>query len=151
MTIAFDVTVKDPIIGDTSGQWAEWYDMVFLQGNVTGENSYVGFFSDVDMYKGKDGSESFVNSASWEFSKNTSGSFYVDSGFLVPEPSSSYYLNPDEYMRFVGTYTFYANNDGGPASIGFTETPPPPVPEPSTILLFGLGLLGLAGANRRKK
>jgi len=28
---------------------------------------------------------------------------------------------------------------------------PPPVPEPSTMLLFGIGLLGLARVNRRKR
>ncbi|MCP4720405.1 MAG: PEP-CTERM sorting domain-containing protein [Desulfobacteraceae bacterium] len=152
MTIAFDVTVNDPTIGDVMGQWGVWYDMFFLQGNVTGEDSYVGFSSNVNMYRGiGGGSEELVNLATWEFSKNTSGSFYIDSGFVTPEPTFNEWLLPDEYMRFEGTYTFYANNDGGPVSIGFTDTPPPPVPEPSTIFLFGLGLLSLAGVNRRKQ
>ena len=40
----------------------------------------------------------------------------------------------------------------GKVGVAFAQVPPVNlVPEPATALLFGLGLLGLAGVSRRKK
>jgi hypothetical protein len=45
----------------------------------------------------------------------------------------------DNRDALVGTYnTFYEGSYGAP------------VPEPATFLLFGLGILGIAGASRKK-
>ncbi len=57
------------------------------------------------------------------------------------------YVDLGQAYTGVNVY-FYGFTGDGYKVIGFNETP---VPEPATMLLFGLGLLGLAGVNRRKQ
>jgi hypothetical protein len=64
--------------------------------------------------------------------------------------------NPIYWDENSGSSTAYENTLGSIPSEAFTLTgttsgpPPPTTPEPSSIMLFGSGILGLAGVLRRK-
>jgi hypothetical protein len=154
MTIALDIYIYDGVLEDSSGQYAAWYDQLFLQGTVGGAGSYVGLNSHQEMYIGNvdDGDTSRHNTLDWRYYNDTLGNFYIDSGQLLPTPDDRIFLSDGEYMHFIGTYTYFANNDGGPSSIHFTQNPPPPVPEPATLLLLGGGFLAMIyNVNRKKR
>jgi PEP-CTERM motif len=56
-------------------------------------------------------------------------------------------------LQTSGVYAFYYNNELSESSGTFSASVAPnasPVPEPSSLALFGTGVLGVAGAARRK-
>ncbi|WDP91699.1 MAG: PEP-CTERM sorting domain-containing protein [Desulfobacter sp.] len=72
---------------------------------------------------------------------------------LTIDPLS--YVNLDSLYVYGGDGSMFALNLGTDARsnivFNLSEQEPPAIPEPSTILLLGIGLLGLAGANRKKQ
>ena len=118
--------IPDPVDYDTG-----WGIPVYDMGNGTYEGNRI----DID----------------YSFSSGSGKGF--DMQMLLPTS-----LFGDDMEKYVVLYTSdgigFPDNDGfqeWKALFGENYIPPPSVPEPATILLFGVGLLGIAGVSRRKK
>jgi hypothetical protein len=150
MTMTMDMYLRDN--ESDNDLYGKWYDWINLQGTVGGLGSYVGFTENVKMYTGTTGGvEEYQNQVNWAYENTTPGQFYIASGRILPAPDFDKMRADGEYMHFTGTYIFYANNDGGPSSISFSQNSPPPVPEPSTLLLLCGGVLAMVGVRRKNR
>ncbi|MDY0222463.1 MAG: PEP-CTERM sorting domain-containing protein [Desulfobacterium sp.] len=79
---------------------------------------------------------------------------YMDSALSLDAPL--FLRGEGIYNVFLGNGTFGINSGNYETPIDYTmtfivESDMSPIPEPTTIVLFGFGLLGLAGMSRRKK
>jgi len=143
MTINIDFTLK----GNGSSLHTAWYDAVYLNG-IVGEGGYVEFIGATDMFVGtfSTGGEAYNSSAPLYYLKDTDGFFYVE----VKNDACSYgdpcfqYLTDDNYLHFVGSYTFMAKNDGGQAAFSSPRIQSlQPLFRAVHDIALGLGLLGI--------
>jgi hypothetical protein len=69
--------------------------------------------------------------------------------FVVPTGATELYLGISDALNYSGAPGAYFDNFGT-FDVVATDAPDPSAPEPSSFLLFGTGILGMAGMLRRK-
>jgi len=161
-TMTLTATASDPLkIGISS---TDPYPLISQVGTMTGN------------FDGLDWTMTYTAALNWELTNEagwTASGYYtstgaadldwdagMDSGKTYNGHSTTtatlFDVSDVAILTVVGT-GFWAGNWGAPpvewwgdGVFTFTENAPGPVPEPATMLLFGTGLIGLAGFGRKK-
>ena len=117
-------------------------DGVWITDLFEANDGINGEMGRVNLYDGGSLVDSYLFSGNDADQNN--GELYVDFGGQMVTSAFFFVVNDgDKWYKNVGE-----SGDNEFSIAGFNTAP---VPEPATMMLFGLGLLGLAGVARRKK